>query len=204
MASLQEYTFEERPSLELLASIAKKHAPSTPLKFIFADWNESHKEDSMFELALVGFTKIKQETNDGSKATFTLMTPSYTIGKSEKISRKINNNVNDGDDILSDSEILAEGDDIFEGVVASTCGPNADDAPKKKRACKNCTCGLAEQEASNNINGTTDIPAIKTSACGSCYLGDAFRCSGCPYRGMPAFKPGEQVRIPNDFLADDL
>jgi hypothetical protein len=120
-----------------------------------------------------------------------------------------------------------------------TCEPAAaDGAPRRKKACKGCTCGLAELEAEEAaqrrvvlLDGKVDGQAIEvdqaekerllaavlaapkaTSSCGSCFLGDAFRCASCPYLGMlpascliclfltscvglPAFKPGEKVEI---------
>ncbi|PIL37056.1 hypothetical protein GSI_00748 [Ganoderma sinense ZZ0214-1] len=108
------------------------------------------------------------------------------------------------------------------------CEPAVRGAPRRKKACKNCTCGLAELEAEELaqskvvlLDGKVDGQAIEvsqaekerlmaaaaaapkaTSSCGNCYLGDAFRCSSCPYRGLPAFKPGEKVEI--DLGMDDI
>jgi len=106
--------------------------------------------------------------------------------------------------------------------------PNGQAPRKRKKACKNCTCGLAELEVEERANekivllngtqggGTMEVVSSEkqrllaiaqttskaTSSCGSCYLGDAFRCADCPYIGLPAFKPGEQVQI--DLSMDDI
>lgn len=102
-------------------------------------------------------------------------------------------------DLVDDDDLLDE-DDLKKPDPASLradCGVGTN---KKKKACKNCTCGLAEE-----LDAETEKKTAKnvTSACGSCYLGDAFRCSSCPYLGMPAFKPGEKISLSDRQLKAD-
>jgi anamorsin len=103
----------------------------------------------------------------------------------------------------------------FTDLIAPECRPKTG---KRRRACKDCTCGLKEKieaedaerrnKADEDLNKMQlkddDLAEIdftvqgKVGSCGNCALGDAFRCAGCPYIGLPAFKPGEEVRLLND------
>ena len=62
------------------------------------------------------------------------------------------------------------------------------------KPCANCTCGLKER-----IEGNVTVAELENgqaeSSCGKCYLGDAFRCATCPYRGVPAFEKGDKVKL---------
>eukprot|EP00474_Spongospora_subterranea_P009255 CRZ09713.1 hypothetical protein [Spongospora subterranea] len=94
-----------------------------------------------------------------------------------------NNGLIDEDDLLEheEEEVQLQGGPRKE----SECGPS------KRKACKNCSCGYAEKLSAEEASTMGPSPG----GCGSCSLGDAFRCSTCPYLGQPAFKVGEKVKL---------
>ena len=51
--------------------------------------------------------------------------------------------------------------------------------------CKKVLSGRKEYGKKALENGQVQ------SSCGKCYMGDAYRCAGCPYLGTPAFEPGD-------------
>ncbi|KAI9652649.1 MAG: electron carrier [Alyxoria varia] len=162
----------------------------------------------------------------------------------------------DDGDLIDEDELLTEEDKTRKVVPPPECQPTAP-GKKRRRACKDCTCGLAAKIAAEDTakraaadetlkslhatnaaspNGgavsmaksdaaggpnaapraqkgekyvldVDDLAEVdftvpgKVGSCGNCALGDAFRCDGCPYVGMPAFKPGEEVRLTMD---DDI
>ncbi|XP_066493251.1 anamorsin [Tiliqua scincoides] len=105
------------------------------------------------------------------------------------------NDMNDEDTDLLDSDELLDPEDLKKPDPASLKAPSCKESGKRK-ACKNCTCGLAEELEKEKKS------LQPKSACGNCYLGDAFRCASCPYRGMPAFKPGEKILLNENNLHD--
>lgn len=120
------------------------------------------------------------------------------------------------DDELIDEDTLLDEEDMGRPIIQPPeCRPKAG---KRRRACKDCTCGLAERiqaedtakrsDADRALEamklGANDLAEVdftvqgKVGSCGNCALGDAFRCDGCPYVGLPPFKPGEEVRLVNN------
>jgi hypothetical protein len=77
----------------------------------------------------------------------------------------------------------------------------ASDCITKPKPCKNCNCGRAEKQSQDNKE---QIDPNFKSDCGKCYLGDAFRCAGCPYKGLPAFEPGQKIDFNNIVSSSDV
>lgn len=126
--------------------------------------------------------------------------------------------IDDDDEMIDADDLLDEEDKVKPSVeslrVCSTTG--------KRKACKDCSCGLADELEAEAKGTTVDPNPTQKSSCGSvsfidiksyqklitnlktfqCYLGDAFRCSTCPYLGLPAFKPGEKIQITDTMKSD--
>jgi len=99
-------------------------------------------------------------------------------------------------DLLDEDDLLEAEDHAEKAAVTADCGTSNGG---KRKACKNCSCGLREM-LENEDNAGAPPPK---SACGNCSLGDAFRCAGCPHLGKPAFVPGEELKLADSMLRPD-
>lgn len=160
-------------------------------------------------LKINGYTSVSEptevlDTNSEDGVTVVQIScskPNYEVGSSAALSLpkpadnvaavwKLDDTSDDTVDLIDSDQLLDE-EDLKKPEAASlkVCGTTG-----QRKACKNCSCGLAEELAGE---GKTKETTGQTSSCGNCYLGDAFRCASCPYLGMPAFKPGEKIQLSN-------
>lgn len=164
--------------------------------------NASNADNLLSQLKISGFVGV---VKNGEEVTSSK--PNFEIGSSAKLSfagKKVETSSvwkidNDLDDDVIDPDTLLDDDDLKKPEPESlrVCGTTG-----KRKACKDCSCGLAEElgnEAKPKI-----LENAPKSSCGSCYLGDAFRCASCPYLGMPAFKPGEKIQLAGNQLQSDI
>ena len=167
-------------------------------------------------LLLSGFTSVAQRAVDGLTVVEAAK-PVWSTGTSAKLSFarqtataapatsvwNLSGSALAEDDLLVDEdELLARETERVEAkpkaaaAVASDCGTAGPGA--KRKACKNCTCGLAEELSTEERGAGASTTSASKSACGNCSLGDAFRCAGCPFLGQPAFaanKVGGAVKL---------
>ncbi|XP_027352418.1 anamorsin homolog isoform X1 [Abrus precatorius] len=154
--------------------------------------------DLQNKLLLAGFSETQVLQSTGIKAK----KPSWKIGSSfaiKKATPKVQIDVDS--DLIDEDSLLTE-----EDLKKPQLPPTGDcEIGSTRKACKNCTCGRAqEEEKVLKLGLTAEQINNPQSACGSCGLGDAFRCSTCPYKGLPPFKLGEKVALSGNFLSADI
>jgi len=183
-------------SLKVLLSLVKLKG-----KIIFSS---TKNDELMSRLTLTGFINVQF---DEAKNYVISEKPNYETGSKTKLSfgkkpdatAKVWKLDVDEDGEMIDADDLLDEEDKQKPTpeslrVCSTTG--------KRKACKDCSCGLAIELEAEAIGKSIDPNQTQKSSCGSCYLGDAFRCSTCPYLGLPAFKPGEKIQITEMMKSD--
>ena len=161
----------------------------------------------MTSFVLAGLKTESEQRGQGGGRIFTARKAAASSAPIGTNKIKVTLNLDDDDDDedqIDEDDLLAGGEDN-NGMLAppptidveARAKAAADDCGGRK-ACDDCTCGRAEQEAVENKN---NAPPPKSS-CGNCTKGDAFRCAGCPYLGKPAFKDGEEHLVLD--LTDDV
>nr|XP_008539138.1 PREDICTED: LOW QUALITY PROTEIN: anamorsin [Equus przewalskii] len=163
-----------------------------------------YHSDSLLSVQITG-KKPNFEVGSSSQLKLSIAKKSSPSGKpavdpaAAKLWTLSANDMEDDSVELIDSDDLLDPEDLKKpdpaSLRAASCGEG-----KKRTACRNCTCGLAEELEKEKSRG--QMSSQPKSACGNCYLGDAFRCASCPYLGMPAFKPGEKVLLSDSNLND--
>ncbi|XP_059315033.1 anamorsin homolog isoform X6 [Lycium ferocissimum] len=186
-ASTQSLTSAEFASMDFVALICR--SLEFPSDKLCADISRVLKPGGIVLLSL--------SSQSVSKANFTHERNLLLAGLSDAQSSETGHSIviDDDSDLIDEDSLLNE-EDLKKSQLPSV--------GKTGKACKTCTCGRAEAETKVKLGPTAEQLNNPQSACGSCGLGDAFRCSTCPYKGLPPFKLGEKVTLSGNFLDADI
>jgi len=183
--------FSETSNAEVWGRLCEALVPGGQLRVKFPQGVTSH-EDVSSRLLLGGFinsvvtpTLVAVAEKPTWKPTAALPLKKKNKANAWKVETK-------SEEVVDEDALLEEND--CGGTIS---GSVLDGISVTKKACKNCSCGLADAEQASVKIDLADSSATeeKTSGCGNCAKGDAFRCGGCPYLGLPAFTPGTKPQI---------
>ncbi|XP_076925813.1 anamorsin homolog [Bidens hawaiensis] len=167
---------------------------------------ETVKSSLERKLLVLGFSDIQLvQTAELQSLGIKGKEPTWKIGSSFSLKKPAKSlpkvQIADDMDLIDEDSLLSE-----EDLKKPQLPPVGDcEVGSTRKACKNCTCGRAEEEEKvQKLGVTMDQLENPKSACGNCGLGDAFRCGTCPYKGLPPFKLGQKVTLSENFLAADI
>lgn len=122
---------------------------------------ENYESEIQNNLILAGFEDIKkEEISGGSKVTArkpNSMESESILKAKQKWSEEANND-DAAVELTTENELLKPEDLNKPVVPAAACGTEV-----KKKACKNCTCGLAEIESKGDVSAVAPMK----SSCGN-------------------------------------
>ncbi|PIA60374.1 hypothetical protein AQUCO_00300102v1 [Aquilegia coerulea] len=204
----------EPPAPQLLEEMFRALKPGEVVTFRISHPDTENKDEifSTLErrLLVAGFLDVKVNlkplvAKEGVKSfIISANKPSWKIGSSFSIKKSTKSLpkllIGDEVDLIDEDSLLTKEDLKKPQLPLGDCKVGS-----TRKACKNCVCGRAEAEEKVEKFGLS-MGQIENpqSACGSCGLGDAFRCGTCPYKGLPPFKLGEKVSLSGNFLAADI
>jgi len=173
----------------ILSGLSSSAAPECLPSLSNFDESLAKLNMSQGQFYLVKATKPNHEVGASRLLSFAKPKPVADVWTLEDID-------DDSVELVDDKTLLSEEDLVKpDPSTLRVCGTTG-----KRKACKDCSCGLAEELDAGGPVKKKDF----TSSCGSCYLGDAFRCASCPYLGMPAFNPGDKITLSERQLNPDL
>jgi len=184
-------------SLSSMLVLAGLPSPSTPTALPLSSPLVTNTRAKLGEVTLYSIFVTKPRHEVGASRLLSFAKPAPAPAPAPAAGPWTLEDMDDDTVELVDEDTLLDQEDLVK-VDPSTlrvCGTTG-----KRKACKDCSCGLREELSDGKEPTTKSV----SSSCGSCYLGDAFRCGSCPYLGMPAFKPGEKVQLSSRQLNPDL
>lgn len=185
-------------NVENLNKIFNKISLNGTIELIFSDKNETN--DLKANLRFAGFSNVKIIVGNNQ---YSLKGKKKSSGNNEE--KSSNNQTNmENKQVENSWKVVSKVDTLDKINENDLIDPNniyqqfskEANCMTKPKPCKNCSCSRKFELDQNG--GKDEGGADMKSDCGKCYLGDAFRCEGCPYRGLQAFEPGQKITMKNN------
>lgn len=174
------YSSSDAPiSLEFITTILERAQPCAQIYLTVAKTSQNQIEEATLFAGLTDGRWISAPTNGGSWSEYYALNPEWNTPQ-----------------IMKDDAAVPEGL-IDLAPLSNEKAKGKESCADKPKACPDCSCGrkeLEEEHGAEEAKSMLEQGGV-TSSCGSCYLGDAFRCGTCSYLGTPAFQPGEVVQL---------